>query len=77
LRLELAAFRAQAESGLPVPTVIPPVIRRSRNLDEWYRRQVEEALAMFKISPTNDRMAAVMGAANAYQDAAERGRIRS
>ncbi len=76
LLFELLQFQKQAEAGLAIPKTIPEAIRHSRTLSDWHRRQLDEAMAMFKINPSDDRMRVMKEQMDGYLDAVAMGRVK-
>lgn len=76
LLFELLQFQKQVEAGLAIPKTIPPAIRESKTLSDWHRRQLDEALAMFRINPSNDRMKTMREHMDHYLEAVAMGRVK-
>lgn len=63
--------------GLVIPRTIPPPVRNSRNLSDWYRLQLDEAIAMFRISPEReDRYQALLECSQSYLNEVTMGRVK-
>lgn len=75
LMAELRMFQRMVESGLAIPKTVPPTLRESKTLGEWHRRELDEALAMFKINPREDRMQGMEGHMDRYLQAFVMGRV--
>lgn len=77
LLIVLSEYQKEVQQcGLQIPITIPPPIRESKTMSEWYRRQLNEALAMFKINPSDDRMNVMKDHLKGYLDAVAMGRVR-
>lgn len=55
---------------------LPEAIRNSKTLRDWYRRQLDEAMAMFKINPCDDRMRVMREQMDSYLEAVAMGRVK-
>jgi len=71
----LTEFQLAVAAGLKIPRNIPEPLRNAKTLTEWFRRQLDEALAVFRINPTDERLKAMGLHLDSYLDGFGRGRI--
>jgi len=76
LMLELNQYQKQVADGLNIPKTVPAPLREAKNYSDWYRRLLDEAMAMFKINPSENRMTALVELLNSYLDAVITGRVK-
>lgn len=72
----LKEFQEVVTNGLSIPRTIPPPLRNARTFTEWYRRQLDEGLAMFQINPSDDRLEYMRQHLKGYRDAVAMGRVK-
>jgi hypothetical protein len=69
-------FKELVDDGLVIPKVIPePTPREPITYSQWMLRQVDEAVLMFRCSPTYERIIAVLNMLNFFEDSVAKGRV--
>lgn len=72
----MAEFKKAVDAGLKVPREVPAPLKEARTYGEWYHRLLSEGMAMFRINPNDDRMAAMQDYLQGYLDAVAMGRVK-
>jgi hypothetical protein len=72
----LAEFQAVVAKGLQIPRTLPDILRNARTMSEWHHRNLDEALAMFRIAPNAASLAVMDQHLASYQDAVAMGRAK-
>jgi hypothetical protein len=75
LMAAMVDFQQAVAAGLKIQTNIPEPLRNAKTLTEWFRRNLDEALTMFRINPTDERLKAMGLHLDSYLDGFGRGRI--
>lgn len=73
----MTEYRSAVIGGLaPLRMKADEPWRRARTLSDWYRLQLDDALAMFRINPSEDRMEVLEQRLDDYRAAVKMGRIK-
>lgn len=74
---EIYQFKQLVDEGLTTPKVIPEAPQReSITYSQWMHRQVEEAMVMFRCSPTAERINGVLYMLDCFDDGVAKGRVK-
>ena len=68
-------YQCKVNEGLAVSKTVPDPDRRANNMRDWYHRLLSEAMAMFRINPSDDRYENLKAQLNDYQQAVAMGRV--
>lgn len=74
--MALSEYQKAVADGLTICKRLPEPLRNAKTFSAWYRRQLEEALAMFQINPSADRLSAMEEHLTGYLDAVATGRVK-
>jgi hypothetical protein len=73
---EIYQIKQLVENGLAIPKTLPEATQREAiTYSQWMRRQVDEALLMFRCSPTTERISGVLNTLNYFEDGVAKGRV--
>jgi hypothetical protein len=81
-RLHLTHTLREYRSAVLQGLLLPPKVsiedpwRRAQTMSEWYRLQLDDALMMFRINPSEERMEALEQRMGDYQEAVKMGKIK-
>lgn len=77
LLIALGEYQKVVSDGLEVPRTVPPPLRNAKTYSDWYRKIIDEAMAMYQINPSESRLNILKEHLNGYQDAVRMGRVCS
>jgi hypothetical protein len=72
----LSEFQVMVANGLAIPRAIPEPLRNARTLTAWFHRNLDEALAMFRINPSDARLVTMEQHLDSYQEAVATERVK-
>lgn len=76
LLIVMGEYQNVVTNGLDIPRTVPEPLKRARTYTEWFQRQLAEAMAMFRINPSDERMKVMAQHLSGYQDAVAMGRVK-
>lgn len=76
LLVALLEYQEAVSKGLQIPRTVPPPLRPAATLSDWHYRQLDEALTMYRINPSNTRLDAMQEHLQGFQDALARGKVK-
>ena len=69
-------YRDAFNKGLKMPMTVPQPLRSAQSFSDWYHRQLDEALIMYRLDPSSTRMDAMQQHLQGFQDAVALGKVK-
>lgn len=76
LLVALNEYQEAVSNGLEMPKTLPPPLPTASTFSDWYYRQLDEALTMYRINPSSTRLDAMQQHLQGFQDALAMGKVK-